>query len=91
MRIVKRYRALLRIYGIASCALLACGEAAHAKQIDDRNGDIAAHGAIHNKKNNADFARGGPLHLLGWSSEHKNERAIEKIFQPRRKLSHHGA
>src|SRR5271169_362132 len=50
MRIVKRYRALFRIYGIASCALLACGEAAHAKQTGDRNGDIAAHQAIHNKK-----------------------------------------
>ncbi len=72
-------RALLRMYGIVSCVLLASVNVARADLNVDRTTDNAAHQTIRN--NSSDVARGGPLHLFGWSSGRREEHRTEKRWE----------
>jgi hypothetical protein len=71
-------RVLLRMYVIVSCVLLASVNVSRADLNIDRTTDNAAHQTIRN--NSSDVARGGPLHVFGWSrrEEHRTEKRWEK-------------
>lgn len=86
MTIVKITRLRVCLIGMASCVLLGCADFARADLGDDRINDNATHQTIRNS--NADVARGGPLHLYGWSSEHEEERRNEKRREKSRSLNH---
>ncbi len=78
MTIARISRALLRMYGVASCVMLASVNVARADLNVDRTSDNAAHQTIRN--NSSYVAKGGPLHLFGWyrREEHGTEKRWEK-------------
>ena len=79
MTVARISRALRRMYGIVSCVLLASVNLARADLNVDRTTDNAAHQTLRN--NSSDVARGGPLHLFGWSSDHGEEHRTEKRWE----------